>query len=229
MVICIDFNWLQSLFAGSTFLTTRFSLILSLILFIQFNGHAGAKVFLNIFQVSVVSRHKSSCQHRIEYFKLKLNNYHLRNPRILDVLCYRGWPKLKHSILFYNRSTKISKDVVVESSSEIKWLWIGLTDVDEGRVSGKSFKGKFFFLLPRYRFKFLYWIDLSLHLWDGLLITTTRILEILHLFYCCYSDELTTEPCKRISRVQLVQSAYIDHAYGGFGLCYVHITTSCAS
>lgn len=88
---------------------------------------------------------------------------------------------------------------MVESSKEIRRVWISLTDVNEGRVSGKSFKGNFF-LLPRYRFKFLYWINLSLKLWDGLLIMTARILVILDLFYCCHNDELATEPCKRISR-----------------------------
>lgn len=36
--------------AGSTFFASRSSLILSLILLIQFNGQVGAKVFLNIFK-----------------------------------------------------------------------------------------------------------------------------------------------------------------------------------
>lgn len=110
---------------------SRSSLILSLILFTQFNGHAGVKILLNVFQVSVVSRRKSSCQHWIEYSKLKQNNYHLRNPRILDVLSCRGWPKLKHSILFWNRSTKISKDMLWSSrrrkSDGFESVWQTLT------------------------------------------------------------------------------------------------------
>lgn len=38
----------------------------------------------------------------------------------------------------------------------------------------------------------------------------TRILEILHLFYCCYSDELTTEPCERISSVPQFSKARLS-------------------